>query len=91
MTDNPQAASLLTRPAVRPREDFRTKVRRFFERYPPLMIIAALWLLFMIFIAVSAPLISPYEYTAIDLRARLQAPVGMEGGDWKHAFGTDDL
>ena len=66
-------------------------MRRFFQRYPPLVIIAALWLLFMIFVAVSAPLISPYDYTAIDLRARLQAPVGMEGGDWKHVFGTDDL
>lgn len=91
MTDNPQTASLLTHPAERPREDFRIRLRRFFERYPPLMIIAALWLLFMIFVAVSAPLITPYEYSAIDLRARLQAPVGMEGGDWKHVFGTDDL
>jgi peptide/nickel transport system permease protein len=45
----------------------------------------------MIFVALSAPLISPYEYTAIDLRNRLQAPAGMEGGDWKHVFGTDDL
>ena len=91
MTDNPQTASLLTRPAERPREDTRTRLRRFFQRYPPLVIIAALWLLFMIFVAVSAPLISPYEYAAIDLRARLQAPAGMEGGDWRHVFGTDNL
>ncbi len=91
MANNSQTASLLTRPAERPREDFRTKLRRFFERYPPLMIIAGLWLLLMIFVAVFAPLIAPYDYTAIDLRARLQAPAWMEGGDWKHAFGTDDL
>ena len=91
MADNSQTASLFTRPAERPREDTRTRLRRFFQRYPPLVIIAALWLLFMIFVAVSAPLISPYEYSAIDLRARLQAPAGMEGGDWKHVFGTDDL
>ncbi len=91
MADNPQTASLLTRPAERPREDTRTRLRRFFQRYPPLVIIAALWLLFMIFVAISAPFISPYEYTAIDLRARLQAPAGMEGGDWKHVFGTDNL
>lgn len=91
MADNSQTASLLTRPAERPREDFRTQLRRFFERYPPLMIIAALWLLFMIFVAVLAPLLTPYEFTAIDLRARLQAPFWMEGGDWKHMFGTDDL
>jgi peptide/nickel transport system permease protein len=91
MADNSQTALLLTRPAERPREDIRTKLRRFFERYPPLVIIAALWLLFMVFVAVSAPLISPYEYTSIDLRARLQAPAWMEGGEWKHVFGTDDL
>jgi peptide/nickel transport system permease protein len=91
MTGNPQTSLLLTRPAEQPREDTRTRLRRFFQRYPPLVIIAALWLLFMIFVAVSAPLISPYEYAAIDLRARLQAPAGMEGGDWKHVFGTDNL
>jgi peptide/nickel transport system permease protein len=91
MADNSQTASLLTRPAERPREDLRTKLRRFFERYPPLMIIAALWLLFMIFVAVFAPLLTPYDYTAIDLRARLQAPFWMEGGALNHPFGTDDL
>jgi len=91
MTDNPQTASLLTHPVERPKEDTRTRLRRFFQRYPPLVIIAALWLLFMIFVAVSASHISPYEYSAIDLRARLQAPAGMEGGDWKHVFGTDNL
>jgi len=91
MANNSQTASLLTHPAERPREDLRTKVRRFFERYPSLMIIAALWLLFMIFVAVFAPLLTPYDYTAIDLRARLQAPFWMEGGALKHPFGTDDL
>ena len=91
MANNSQTASVFTRPAERPREDFRTKLRRFFERYPPLMIIAALWLLFMIFVAVFAPLLTPYDYTAIDLRARLQAPFWMEGGALNHPFGTDDL
>ena len=91
MANNSQTASLLTHPAARPREDLRTKLRRFFERYPPLMIIAALWLLFMIFVAVFAPLLTPFDYTAIDLRARLQAPFWMEGGALSHPFGTDDL
>jgi peptide/nickel transport system permease protein len=91
MANNSQAASLLTHPAERPREDLRTKLRRFFERYPLLMIIAALWLLFMIFVAVFAPLLTPFDYTAIDLRARLQAPFWMEGGALSHPFGTDDL
>ena len=91
MANNSQTASLLTHPAERPREDLRTRLRRFFERYPPLMIIAALWLLFMIFVAVFAPLLTPYDFTAIDLRARLQAPFWMEGGALNHPFGTDDL
>ena len=91
MADKSQVASSSTPPAKRRRDDFQTRLGRFFKRYPALVMIAALWLLFMIFVAVSAPLISPYEYTAIDLRARLQAPVWMEGGAWKHVFGTDDL
>ncbi len=91
MADNSQAAPLLTHPVERPRDDFRAKLRRFFERYPPLMIIAGLWLLFMILVAVLAPLLTPYDYTAIDLRARLQAPFWMEGGTLNHPFGTDDL
>jgi peptide/nickel transport system permease protein len=91
MANSSQTASVLTHPAERPREDLRTRLRRFFERYPPLMIIAGLWLLFMIFVAVFAPLLTPFDYTAIDLRARLQAPFWMEGGALNHPFGTDDL
>ncbi|NOY07742.1 MAG: ABC transporter permease [Spirochaetes bacterium] len=86
-----QAESTLTLSAEQPRDDFRTRIRRFFERYPPLAMIAALWLLFMILVAIFAPLISPYDFTAIDLRARLQAPVFLAGGDWSHPFGTDSL
>ena len=32
-----------------------------------------------------------FDYTDIDLRARLQEPCWLEGGDWNHLFGTDDL
>lgn len=91
MDNKSHVASILSRPAELPREDFWTRLHRFFDRYPPLVMIAALWLLFMIFVAVFAPLLSPYDFTAIDLRARLQAPVWMKGGDWHHLFGTDDL
>jgi len=91
MANKSQIAFTFTSPGKRPRDDFQTRLDRFFRRYPALVMIAALWLLFMIFVAVSAPLISPYDYTAIDLRARLQAPVWMEGGHWNHLFGTDDL
>ena len=91
MTDIPQVESILAHSEEKPQDDFQTRMRRFFERYSPLVMIAALWLLFMIFVAVFAPLISPYDFTSIDLHTRLQAPVWMEGGDWNHLFGTDDL
>jgi peptide/nickel transport system permease protein len=77
--------------ADQPLNNIRSRLRRFLKRYPPLAIIAALWLLFMIFVAVCAPIISPYDYADINLRARLQEPVWMQGGNWKHLFGTDDL
>jgi peptide/nickel transport system permease protein len=34
--------------------------------------------------------VSPYAYTALDLRNRLSAPIGF-GGDWVHPLGTDEL
>ncbi|MHA1599219.1 MAG: ABC transporter permease [Alphaproteobacteria bacterium] len=77
--------------AERPIEDFRVRLQRFLERYPPLVMISALVLFSLIVTAVFASDIAPYEYSKMDLRARLQPPVWMEGGAWKHMFGTDDL
>lgn len=65
--------------------------RRFLERYPPLVTIAALWLLAMIAIAILATQLAPYDYAQMDLRSRLQPPVWLAGGKWNHFFGTDDL
>jgi peptide/nickel transport system permease protein len=48
------------------------------------------WILLMLAIAVLADVISPYGYTALDLRNRLSPPVGF-GGSWAHALGTDEL
>lgn len=67
------------------------RLRRFFERYPPLVMIAALWLLAMIAIAILATQLAPYDYAQMDLRSRLQPPIWLEGGKWNHLFGTDDL
>lgn len=77
--------------AEQPRDDFKTLKRRFFGRYPLLVLIAALWLLFMFLVAILAPIFAPYDFTAIDLRARLQPPVFMENGRLTHVLGTDDL
>jgi len=48
------------------------------------------WLGLMVAVALLADVIRPYGITAMDLRARLQPPVGF-GGDWAHALGTDEL
>jgi peptide/nickel transport system permease protein len=57
---------------------------------PPGVALAMLWLATMVAIALLADAIRPYGITAMDLRARLQPPVGF-GGDWAHPLGTDEL
>ena len=42
----------------------------------------------MLLVAAFADLISPYAYTAQDLRSRLSPPLGW-GGTWAHPLGTD--
>jgi peptide/nickel transport system permease protein len=41
-------------------------------------------------VAILADLVSPYSYTALDLRNRLSPPVAF-GGTWLHPLGTDEL
>jgi len=57
---------------------------------PPGVALAMLWLAAMVTVALLADVIRPYGITAMDLRARLQPPVGF-GGDWAHPLGTDEL
>ena len=45
----------------------------------------------MVLAALGADLFSPYDYQAIDLRARLAPPFFMEGGSFAHVLGTDEL
>jgi peptide/nickel transport system permease protein len=59
-------------------------------KMPPLVMIAILWLVAMVVIAILAEWIRPYGITALDLRARLTPPVGF-GGTVRHLFGTDEL
>ncbi len=91
MADHTRIATAGATPADRPRDDFRMRLRRFFERYPPLVMIAGLWLLTMIAIAILATQLAPYDYAKMDLYSRLQPPIWLEGGKWNHLFGTDDL
>ena len=52
---------------------------------------AAVWLLAMIIIGFTAPLIAPHDHQKINLLARLLPPVWMEGGNTSYFLGTDDL
>ncbi len=91
MADNTRISTAGAVSAERPRDDFPVRLRRFFERFPPLVMVAGLWLLAMIVIAILATQIAPYDYAKMNLYSRLQPPIWLEGGKWDHLFGTDDL
>jgi len=57
---------------------------------PLLVLFAITWLGAMLVIALAADLVTPFPYTALDLRNRLSPPVFM-GGTWLHPLGTDEL
>ena len=52
---------------------------------------AAIWLLAMIIIGFTAPLIAPHDHQKINLLARLLPPLWMEGGNASYFLGTDDM
>ena len=57
----------------------------------PVPVAAALgWVALMLGIALLTDVVSPYAFTALDLRNRLSPPVGF-GGVWAHPLGTDEL
>jgi len=54
-------------------------------------LLAAAYLAVLVFAAVFAPLIAPYDPAAQSLRFRLNPPVWLAGGSWAHVLGTDHL
>ncbi len=48
-------------------------------------------LLFVLFLALAAPLIAPHDPYAQDLSRRLIPPIWHEAGNWSHPLGTDML
>lgn len=68
----------------------RSNLRAFFKSWPPLVLLSLGWLITMIIVALCAQWLMPYEFSQIDLRARLQPPV-LFGGSWDHILGTDEL
>jgi peptide/nickel transport system permease protein len=80
----PEAPLTLTAPATAA----PPRIRR---TGPPAMVTFGFaWLALMLAVALLADVVSPYSYTALDLRNRLSAPIGF-GGDWVHPLGTDEL
>ena len=57
---------------------------------PPGVLTATIWLVVILAVAVFADQLRPFGITAMDLRARLTAPV-LFGGGWAHSLGTDEL
>ena len=51
---------------------------------------AFVWLIVCLVMALGADVFAPYDPSQMDLRARLQPPVGF-GGSWAHPLGTDEL
>lgn len=68
----------------------RGALKRFFTAWPPGVLLALFWIALMLVVALGAEYLTPYSFTAFDLKARLQTPILM-GGQWNHALGTDEL
>ena len=66
------------------------RIARFFESWPPLVILAFGWLALMLAASALADVLTPYAINATDLRNRLMPPVGF-GGTLAHPLGTDEL
>lgn len=76
--------------AIAERATITAPRRRRFVHLPLGVILALAWLGLMIVVALGADLLTPYSFTALDLKARLSPPVLM-GGGWLHPLGTDEL
>jgi len=85
-------ASDIVAPISLPVPAARTKgaIRRFLEAWPPMVLLGLFWIGLMLTVALLADLITPYSYTALDLRGRLLPPVFMDGS-WRHVLGSDEL
>lgn len=49
------------------------------------------FILLIVFLALFAPLVAPYDPAAQSIMARLKPPVWMARGTWEHLLGTDNL
>ncbi len=75
----------------RPGTADRKSWRHYLTIMPPSILISAIWIVFVVGVALLADVIAPYDYKRMDLLDRLRPPIWMENGVWSHPFGTDDL
>ncbi|MEZ2128002.1 ABC transporter permease [Sinorhizobium sp. CB9] len=66
------------------------RLTAFLEAWPPAVLMSLIWLALMVLISLLAPLITPYDFMATDVHARLKPPF-LFGGDASHLLGTDQL
>jgi peptide/nickel transport system permease protein len=78
---------MIEQPNTAERKTWRDYVRAM----PPSILISALWVVFMVLVALLADVIAPYDYKHMDLLDRLRPPIWLENGAWSHPLGTDDL
>lgn len=76
-------------------EQSHTETRKswldFVATMPPSILISAIWVVFIVLVALLADVIAPYDYKSMDLLDRLRPPIWLDGGGWNHLLGTDDL
>jgi len=66
------------------------RLMRFFETWPPLVLLALAWIVLMLVTSILADVLAPYAINATDLLNRLKPPLGL-GGTAAHLLGTDEL
>jgi peptide/nickel transport system permease protein len=70
-----------------------TLLHRFVKqlRRDPRLSISAAYLLIVVLAAIFAPTVSPFDPNQQSLLLRLRPPAWLDGGDWNHPLGTDQL
>ena len=65
-------------------------IRSFVRLFPPLVLLAALFILVVLIVSAAAEWLAPFHYTTQDLANRLQPPAFL-GGLERYPLGTDEL
>lgn len=77
----PRSASVFTE---------KSPLRNFFQKWPPVILLALVFLAVMLAITMGGQFLPLPEYQVMDLPQRLSEPVFMTG-TWAHPLGTDEL